>query len=92
MWELRETSIVPEDYTYGKCTQLQVLGDHVKELVLDGLWIIRDAERIIDKSFSEVGTPKVQAESTWVTTRKRKGSMQRVQGSPVAIPLENKYT
>eukprot|EP00061_Rhincodon_typus_P016672 g45006.t1 len=70
MWELRETSIVPDDYTCVKCTQLQLLGGHIRELELDALRVIQDAEHIIDKSFSEVVTPKIHAESSWVTTRK----------------------
>eukprot|EP00061_Rhincodon_typus_P013497 g39902.t1 len=56
--ELREFSIVPDDYTCGKCTQLQILGDCVRELELelDALRVIQDAERIIDKSFKEMVT------------------------------------
>eukprot|EP00061_Rhincodon_typus_P017998 g46972.t1 len=76
MWELWEISIVPDDYTCGKCTQLQLLGDRFRELELelDTLRIIRDAEHIIDKSFSEVVTPKMQAESSLVITKKGKGT------------------
>eukprot|EP00061_Rhincodon_typus_P002681 g18203.t1 len=70
MWGLRETPIIPDNYPCGKCTQLQLLEDRVRELEpeLDALRTIRDAEHILDKSFSEVVTPKVQAESSWVTT------------------------
>eukprot|EP00061_Rhincodon_typus_P008487 g31125.t1 len=58
MWGLRKTSIVPDDYTCVKFTQLHLLGDHARELELepDVIRIIRDAEHVIDKSFSEVVT------------------------------------
>eukprot|EP00061_Rhincodon_typus_P001038 g13538.t1 len=88
MWELRD-----DDDSCGKCSQLQLLGDRVRELELglNGLRVIRAAEHIIDKSVSEVFAPKVQADSSWVTTRKDKGSRQREQEAPVAIPFKNKY-
>eukprot|EP00061_Rhincodon_typus_P017463 g46166.t1 len=48
MWEVRVTTSVPADFIYGKCTQLQLLGNRVREveleLELDELRIIREAE------------------------------------------------
>eukprot|EP00061_Rhincodon_typus_P004678 g23167.t1 len=94
IWEIRETSSVPGGYTCEKCTELPLLTDCVTELELelDSLRIIRGSENIIDKSYSEVVTPKVQAACSWVITRRVKGGMQIVQGSPVAILLNNRYT
>lgn len=62
---------------------------HVKEvqLQLDDLRTIQGCESVIDKGYIEVVTSKVQAGGRWVTTRK--GSRQKVQESPVAIPHDN---
>lgn len=94
MWEVRVTTSVPTDFICGKCTQLQLLGNRVRELELelDELRIIREAEGVIERSYREVVTPQVQEKSRWVTVRGRKGNRQTVQGSPVAVPLNNKYT
>eukprot|EP00061_Rhincodon_typus_P019053 g48492.t1 len=67
-WEIRETSSVPGGYTCEKCTWLQLLIDCFREL--DALKIIRGIKNIIDKSYSEVVTPKVQAVGSWVATRR----------------------
>eukprot|EP00061_Rhincodon_typus_P000018 g10089.t1 len=65
MREIRETSSFPGDYTCEKCARLYFLTDREREreleLELDALRIIQDAENIIDKSYSEVVTPKVEA-------------------------------
>eukprot|EP00061_Rhincodon_typus_P010433 g34717.t1 len=63
MWEIRETSSGPAGYTCEKCKWLHLLTDLIRELELelDALRIVRDAENIIDKSYSEVVIPKVQA-------------------------------
>ena len=44
---------------------------------------------VIDRSFRDVVTPK--NEDRWVTVRGA-GRKQSVQGSPVVVPLSNKYT
>eukprot|EP00061_Rhincodon_typus_P000947 g13257.t1 len=94
MWEVRDTAGVPSDFTCEKCTQLQLLKNRVTELELqlDELWIIREAEGVIERSYREVVTLKVQEKGSWVTVRKGKGNRQTVQGSPVAVPLNKKYT
>eukprot|EP00061_Rhincodon_typus_P007822 g29894.t1 len=71
-WEIRETSSVPGGCTCEKCTRLQLLTDCVGELELEQntLRIIGGLENIIDKSYSEVVIPQVQAAGSWVTTRR----------------------
>eukprot|EP00061_Rhincodon_typus_P007256 g28775.t1 len=92
MWEVRVTTGVLSDFTCEKCTQLQLLTDRVRELELDELRIIWEGEGVIERSYMEVVTPKVQDKGRWVTVRRGKGDRQTAQGSPVAIPLNNKYT
>lgn len=42
MWKVRETSIVPEDYTCERCIQQQLLTDSVRELQLvDWVWVCK---------------------------------------------------
>lgn len=55
----------------------------------DELRIIRDAEVAIDRSFRDAVTPRT--ENRWVTVRGA-GRKQSVQGSPVVVPLSNKYS
>jgi len=75
--EVRDTDSVPAFFTCGKCTQLQLLQDRVRQLEqeLDELRIIREAEELIDRSFREVVTPKTG--DRWVTVR-RGGRKQSV--------------
>jgi len=91
MFEVRDAIGVPANYTCGRCTHLQLLQNRVRELELelDDLRIIREAEMAIDKSFRDIVTPGM--ENRWVTVRgaERKRS---VQGSPVVVPLSNKYS
>ena len=91
MFEVRDAVSVPADFTCGKCTHLQLLKNRVREqeLELDELRIIREAEAVIDRSFRDVVTPK--NEDRWVTVRGA-GRKQSVQGSPVVVPLGNKYS
>lgn len=96
MWEIRDTSSVPDDYVCRKCVQLQLLADRIErlELRLDSYWSIRDAEKVVNSTFSELATPQVkatQAEREWVATRQR-SSRQVVQESPEVISLLNRYT
>ena len=56
---------------------------------LDELWIIQEAEVVIDRSFWDVVPPK--NEDRWVTVRGA-GRKQSVRGSPVVVPLSNKYS
>ena len=94
MWEVmvRDTISDPHDFACGRCIQLQLLTDRLRELELelDELRIIREAEGVIDSSYREVVTPKNEA--SWVTVRRGEGRKQSVQGSPVVVPLQNKYT
>eukprot|EP00061_Rhincodon_typus_P005644 g25413.t1 len=92
MWEVRVTAGIPSDFTCEKCTQLQLLKNRVRkpELELDELRIIREAEGVIERSYREVVTPKLQDEGSWVIVRRGKGDRQIVQGSFVAIPLNNR--
>eukprot|EP00061_Rhincodon_typus_P016237 g44344.t1 len=96
MWEVRVAAGVPSDFTREKCTQLQLLTNHIRELELelelDELRIIQEAEGVIDRSYKVVVTPKVQEKGSWVNVRRGKGNRQTGQGSPVAVPLNNKYT
>eukprot|EP00061_Rhincodon_typus_P000203 g10896.t1 len=87
IWEVRVTTSVPSDFTCKKCIQLQLLTNRVRELELelDELQIIRKAEGVIERSYKEVVTPKVQEKGSRVTVRKGKGNRQTVQGSPVAV-------
>jgi len=80
---------VPADYTCRKCTHLRLLQVRLTELELDELRIIREAEKVIDRSFREITTQKII--DRWVTKRGI-GKKQSVQGSPVVVPLSNKYT
>eukprot|EP00061_Rhincodon_typus_P005627 g25380.t1 len=89
---VRVTAGVPSDFTCEKCTQLQLLKNRIRELELDELRIIRETEGVIERSYKEVVTPKLQEKGSWVTVRKGKGDRQTVQGSPVAVPLNKKYT
>jgi len=91
MFEVRDTVSVPAEFTCRKCTQLQLLTARVRELELelDELRIIREAEAVIDRSYQDVVTPR--REGSWVTVR-GKGRKQPVQGSPVVVSLNNRYT
>eukprot|EP00061_Rhincodon_typus_P001640 g15357.t1 len=92
MWEIRVDSSDSADFTCEKCTQLQLLKACIKELELElnEHRIIPEAEVVTETSYKDIVTPK--NESSWVTVRKAKGRKQSVQGSPVVIPLNNKYT
>eukprot|EP00061_Rhincodon_typus_P007720 g29705.t1 len=98
MWDVRVTISVPSDFTCEKCTQLQLFTARVRELELelelelDELQITWEAEGVIDRCYKEVVAPKLQDIGSWVTVRRGKGNRQIVQGSPVAVPLNNKYT
>eukprot|EP00061_Rhincodon_typus_P008136 g30486.t1 len=87
VWEICDTSNISDNYICRKCTQLQLLTDCM-ERQLDALRTMRMAESVIDSSFRDVATPKVQADR-WVATRRGR---QPVQESPVVVPLSNKYT
>ena len=91
MFEMRDAVSVPADFTCGKCTHLQLLKNRVRELELelDELRIIREAEAVINRSFRDVVT--LRNEDRWVTVRGA-GRKQSVQGSPVVVPLGNKYS
>eukprot|EP00061_Rhincodon_typus_P006328 g26864.t1 len=78
---------VPSDFTCEKCTQIQLLTDRFRELEVDELRIIREAEGVIERSYKEVVTPKAQDKGSWVTVRMGKGNRLTVQGSPVAVLL-----
>lgn len=60
MWEVREIS--SEHYTCRRCIQLQLLTDHTseQEQQLDNLRINWETEKVIDKNYSEVVTPRLQ--------------------------------
>uniref|UniRef100_UPI00398E4FFB uncharacterized protein n=1 Tax=Pristiophorus japonicus TaxID=55135 RepID=UPI00398E4FFB len=96
MWELRDTSSVPDDYVCGKCISLQLLTDRVAELELkvDSLWSIHDAENDVSSMYSELVLPQVkspQPAREWKTSRKS-SARKVVQGSHAVIPLQNRYT
>jgi len=57
MFDMRVDVSVPVDFTCGKCTHLQLLKNRVRELELDELRIIREAEVVIDRTFRDVLTP-----------------------------------
>lgn len=61
------------NYTCRNCVQVQLLNKHVGELEqqLDDLGAIRENESFLDKTYSEVITPRIQEEQKWVTVRKR---------------------
>jgi len=96
MWEIRETSGIPDDNTCKRCIQLQLLEKRVRELEkeLDDLRLIRENEMYIDSSFRDVVTPKQQSTGNWVTVRRGNGTVkgQAEQVSPVDIPLHNRFT
>ncbi|XP_059846282.1 uncharacterized protein LOC132405470 [Hypanus sabinus] len=83
MWEVRVNTVVPDDHTCRRCVQLQLLSDRVR--------IIREVEAEID-SYQEVVTPKNQEVGRWVMVQRGRGSRQREQSTPAAIPINNKYT
>jgi len=91
MFKVWDDVSVPADYICGKCTHLQLLQARVTELELelDELRSIREAEKVIDESFREINTPKML--DRWVTKRVT-GKKQLVQGSPVVVPLSDRYT
>ena len=94
MWEVRVNTVVPDDHTCKRCIQLQLLSARVRELEqeLDELRIIREVETEIDRSYREVVTPKSLEVGKWVTVKKGRGSRQREQRTPAAIPINNRYT
>uniref|UniRef100_UPI00398EB7F6 uncharacterized protein n=1 Tax=Pristiophorus japonicus TaxID=55135 RepID=UPI00398EB7F6 len=96
MWELRDTSGVPDDYVCRKGIHLQLLTVRVAELELrvDSLWSIHDAENDVSITCSELVLPQgkgPQPDREWKTSRKS-SARKVVQGSPVVIPLQNRYT
>ena len=78
MWEVRETSGVPDNDPCRRCIQLQLLTNRVRELEqeLDDLRIIRENEEFIDSSFREAVMPKAQSTGNWVTVKRGKGKGQ----------------
>eukprot|EP00061_Rhincodon_typus_P001889 g16052.t1 len=76
MWEVRVNSSDSADFTCGKCTQLQLMKDCVRELELglDEHRIIWEAEVVIEMSYRDIVTPKNKG--SWVTVRKGKGRKQ----------------
>ncbi|XP_062910784.1 uncharacterized protein LOC134349811 [Mobula hypostoma] len=94
MWEVRDSTIVPDDDTCKRCIQLQLLTNRVRELELeiDELRIIREAEAEIDRGFREIVTPKSREAGSCVTVRRGRGNRQKEQSTPVAVPINNKYT
>lgn len=58
MWEVSKTSLVSEDYSYGRCVQLQLLADHVRELKQQLDLRITCKPEVIGKSNREVSTPR----------------------------------
>ena len=85
MWGICDASSVPNDYICRKCTQFQLLTDHMDRLEqqLDALRSMKMAKSVIDRSFRDVATAKMQADR-WVTTRRGR---QSVQEPPVVVPL-----
>eukprot|EP00061_Rhincodon_typus_P001415 g14737.t1 len=64
------------------------------ELRMDSLWSIRDAEEVVDSTFSKLVTPQIriaEEEREWVTKRQKK-SKKAAQVSPAVISLQNRYT
>eukprot|EP00061_Rhincodon_typus_P000440 g11707.t1 len=90
MSEICDASSVWDNYICKKCTQLQLLTDRMDRLErqLHALRRMRIAESIIDSSFRDVVTPKLQADR-WVTARRGR---QPVQEFPIGRPPSNKYT
>eukprot|EP00061_Rhincodon_typus_P001591 g15211.t1 len=62
MWELRDAADVPDSYTCRKYVQLQLLLDRMMalELRMDSLWSIRDAEEVLDSTFSKLVTLQIR--------------------------------
>ena len=75
-----------------KCIQVQLLKDRVGELgkQVKDLRFVLQTESFLDKSYSEIVTPKVLDGKKWVTVRK--GGKLGMQKSPGVVPLENWFT
>jgi len=88
MWEFLETTCLPEVHICARCMELQLLRDRVRELELrlDDLSLVRENEKIIDRSYKQVVTPGPQKEDKWVTVRKGKSQKGDVpESTPVAV-------
>ncbi|XP_062887003.1 uncharacterized protein LOC134336606 [Mobula hypostoma] len=96
MWQSWGNSPLPQSHICQKCIRLGDLEDRVWNLEqqLDDLRLIRENEAVIDESYREVVTPRLSEAGRWVTVKggKAKVSRQVVQSTPVAIPLNNKFT
>ncbi|XP_059810226.1 uncharacterized protein LOC132383348 [Hypanus sabinus] len=92
MWEVRDTDGAPGCYSCGKCVQIQLLKEHVAALKkeLDDLRFIRENEGFLDRTYSEVVTPRIPEERKGATMRKER--MLEVQETPGDVPLVNRFT
>lgn len=90
MYKVWDNIKVPTEYICGKCNRLQLLQARFTklELELGELRSIREAEELIDKSYREINASKTI--DKWVTQRMT-GKKKLAQGSPVGVPLSNKY-
>eukprot|EP00061_Rhincodon_typus_P005387 g24826.t1 len=80
----------PDNYFCRKCTQLELLTELMNwlERQLETLRSTQMVESIIDRSYRNVVTPKVQKDR-WVTTRWGRHSVQEFLA---AVPLSSKYS
>jgi len=85
-----ESPSLPEVHICARCVELQLLRDRVRELELrlDDLSLIRENEKLIERSYRQVVTPGPREEDTWVTVRKGKGHVS--ESTPVVVPLNSK--
>ena len=92
MWEILESPSLPDVHICARCAELQLLRDRVRELELqiDDLRLVRESEEVIERSYRQVVTPGPQEADRWVTVRK--GKRQVLESTPVAVPLDNKYS
>ena len=92
MWEVLEAPSLPDVHICARCAELQLLRDRVRELELqlDDLRLVRESEEVIERSYRQVVTPGPREADRWVTVRK--GKRQVLESTPVAVPLDNKYS
>ena len=94
MWEALESSSLRDHHVCSRCVELQYLRDRVRDLEtqLDDLRMVREIEEDIERSYRQVVTPGPRVTEKWVTVRNRKGKSQVLESTPVAVPLDNKYS
>lgn len=87
------TITLPNGHTCTGCTGMQHLKDQIKEmeLQLDDQHLVRESEEVIDLTYREIMTPRPEGSGKWVTVRGGMKNARRVESTPEATTISNRY-